>query len=279
MQYAQRVISTRGGAIAVSALAALFAAVIFLVYLHRYRTSLNEAAAPMTVLVAKSLIEKGTPGNTIATGELYQVTTVPQRELKDSAISDPSSLHGRIAVSDVYPGDQLTAAAFTKTTSDAIATKISGDQRAISVPVDQSHGLVGQVEAGDHVDVYAGFNLDTGDRSVPVTKLAVPDTVVLDAPAEGAKGLGAGGQDTANISLRATAEQAVVLAWAADNGKVWIVLRPKVGATTTPPSLAVADTVLLGLKPVTTNTRLRKAVKVLLKSAPPAIRAFYGGTP
>ncbi len=279
MQFAQRLLSTRGGTIAASGLAALLAAVIFVVYLHRYRASLNEAAEPMTVLVAKNLIERGTPGNAIATGELYQVTSVPRRALKDGAVSDPAALRGRIAVDDVYPGDQLTTADFTKTPTTAIAAKLTGDQRAIAVPVDDSHGLIGQVQTGDHVDVYAGFNWDLGDKTVPVMKLAIPDALVLDAPAEAAKGFGAGAQTTSQVSLRATPEQAAIVAWAVDNGKVWVTLRPKVGATTTKPSLVVATTLLLGTKPVATDVRLKRLFRVALKSAPPAIRAFYGGRP
>src|SRR5918912_2371951 len=213
MQLAQRLLSTKGGTIALSGFAALLAAVIFLLYLHRYRSSLNEGAKPMPVLVAKSLIEKGTPGNAIATDELYQVTNVPRNDLKDGAVSDPDLLRGRIATDDIYPGDELTTAEFTKTPTNALAVKLTGNQRAISVPVDASHGLVGQLQAGDHVEGYAGFNLDVGDQTVPVMKLAVPDTVVLQAPAEAKQGFAAGGQNSATVGLRATPDQAAVLAW------------------------------------------------------------------
>ena len=48
MQMAQRMLSTRGGTIAIGLFAAVLAAVILVSYLHRYRSSLNEAAQPMT---------------------------------------------------------------------------------------------------------------------------------------------------------------------------------------------------------------------------------------
>jgi Flp pilus assembly protein CpaB len=50
-------------------------------------------------------------------------------------------------------------------------------------------------------------------------------------------------------TLKVTEHQAAVLAWAADNGRLWFVLRPPSGATTPNPGFVSADS-LLGLKPV-----------------------------
>ena len=58
MQFAQRLLATRGGTIAVSGVAAVLAAIVFVAYLQRYRTSLKSASAPVTVLEAKNFIEK-----------------------------------------------------------------------------------------------------------------------------------------------------------------------------------------------------------------------------
>ena len=41
------------------------------------------------------------------------------------------------------------------------------------------------------------------------------------------------------------------LAFASDNGKVWLSLRPAVGAKTSPPGVVTIETLLLGIKPVT----------------------------
>ena len=53
MQFAHRLLSTRGGTVAVAVVGALLAAAVFVAYLHRYRSTVNESSAPMTVLVAK----------------------------------------------------------------------------------------------------------------------------------------------------------------------------------------------------------------------------------
>ena len=62
MQYAQRLLSTRGGTIILSVLAGILAAAILVAYLHRYRASVRDANVPVAILTAKSLIQKGTPG-------------------------------------------------------------------------------------------------------------------------------------------------------------------------------------------------------------------------
>ena len=89
MQLAHRMLSTRGGTIAISAVAGLVAAAIILVYLNRYRESVGTATQPMTVLVAKDLIEKGTPGNMVGSDGLFQAVTTPRSEVKEGAITDP----------------------------------------------------------------------------------------------------------------------------------------------------------------------------------------------
>ena len=259
MQLAQRLLSTRGGTFAVAGVAALVSGLVILLYLNRYRDSVNESGESVPILVAGSLIEKGTPGNAIGSQRLFQVKEVVKSQLQDGAITDPATLRGRFALHDIYPDQQLTAADFTSTASDSMAADISGDQRAISIPLDSAHGMIGHIEPGDHVDVLAGFNvkrvdrngvpLDSGGQARPVLKVIMEDIFVLDAPTD--SGGGFGGSRASNVSLRVTDHQAANLAFAAENGKIWIVLRPRAGGQPTSPELVTLETVLLGVKPVT----------------------------
>ena len=260
MQLAHKLLSTRGGTVAVAAVGALLAAAVFLGYLHRYRSTVTESGAPMTVLVAKDFIEKGTPGNVVGSQGFFQTASTPKDDLKEGAISDPDSLRGLVARNDIYPGQQLTVADFSPTVADALTNEIAGDERAISMALDSAHGMIGNVRAGDRVDVYGAFNVrrlrpdgtvDPDAVERPVLKLLVEDVLVLDSP-EGAKaGFGAGAQQTSNVTVRVTHEQAARLAFSSENGKVWIVLRPRTGAKPTPPDIVTLETVLFGVEPVT----------------------------
>ena len=254
MQYAQKLLSTRGGTIAVSAFAALLAAVIFLVYLRSYQSSVDEAAQPMTVLVAKSLIEKGTPGAVLGSEGLYERTTVPRDELAEGAVADPSALKGRVAVEDIYPGEQLTTAAFTASAAESIGHKLTEDQRAIAVPVDAAHGLVGDVHAGDLVDVVGSYLLDRNGVRVAVVRTILQDVLVLDAPEEAPKAGVGPANATSRITLRMTDEEAAEVAFTADNGKVWVTLRPQTGAKQYKPDNVTIETILFGTKPLIVRT-------------------------
>jgi Flp pilus assembly protein CpaB len=256
MQYAQRLLSTRGGTIAVSILAAVLAAVILVTYLHRYRSSVRESGVPVTVLVANGLIEKGTSGEVIANEELYRVTTMPKGEVSEGAITDPDALKGSIAKADVFPGEELTTAKFTTSEAGSWANKITADQRIMTLPFDASHGMIGQIEAGDRIDVYAGFNVrrlgpdgrpEPGVTERPVLKLITSDVQVLEVPQAGSGGIGG---SKARLTIRASDQDVAKMAFTADNGILWAVLRPRANAAPTSPDIVSVETVLFGIPPV-----------------------------
>jgi Flp pilus assembly protein CpaB len=251
VELVERLTSTRRGTLALAGLAALLAGAAIFVYLNNYRHSVNAGAAPATVLVAKKTIAKGTPGDAVAANELFTTTTIRQSQLLNGAISDPVSLRGRVAAHDVFPGQQLTTADFV-TGSSSIASTLAKTDRLISIPLDSAHGLTGQLTAGDHVDVFAGFNVipvdsrgvpTQGGQSRPVLKLILQDVPVVSV----GKPAGSG---TANVSVKVGDAAAENLAFASDNGKLWIVLRPPTGAKPVPPRLVTIETMLLGIPPV-----------------------------
>jgi Flp pilus assembly protein CpaB len=247
VELVQKLTSTRRGTVALAALAALLAGASILVYLNRYRHSLNIQGAPATVLVAKQAISKGTPGDSVAISGLFTTTTIRQSQLLAGAISDPVSLHGRVAVHDIFPGQQLTTADFARGAA-TVASTLKKNERLITIPLSQP----GLVTAGDHVDVFAGFNVTRvdangvpvqGGQARPVIKLIMQDVPVVSV---GKGGTGGGG----GLSVKVSELNAENLAFASDNGKVWVVLRPPSGAKPVPPRLVTVDTLLLGVPPL-----------------------------
>jgi Flp pilus assembly protein CpaB len=193
------------------------------------------------VLVANRFIQKGSPGNLIGTGHQYQVASVPKKDLLDGALTDSGALRGLVAIQDIYQGQQLTAADFAPTAPDALQNKLTGRDRAISIPIDAPHGMIGQINAGDHVDVYVGFNVQGPGGAVPALKLLMQNTLVLRTPTSGAT--------PGTVVLRTEGDQAGAVAYASDNGKLWLILRPATGAKAVRPGLITADR-LLGSRPV-----------------------------
>jgi Flp pilus assembly protein CpaB len=254
MQYAQKLISTRRGSLYLAAIAALLAGMVILVYLNRYRENLQTGGTPVTVLVARTTIPKGTSGSVVASKRLFTATTIRESQLREGAISDPASLAGRLATTEIYEGAQLTAADFS-TDATSLASALTDRERIVSVPLDAAHGLIGQAEVGDHVDIYAGFNvipltLDgrpaSGGQARPVLRLIMSDIPIVQVT----KPDGGVSSKATNVSLRVDDEQAAKLAFASDNGKVWLSLRPAVGAKASRPGIVTVETLLLGIRPI-----------------------------
>ena len=216
-------LSTRGGAVTVAAIAAIIAAILLFVFVQHYKNNSDNANAPTGVFVARALIPQGTSAEVIAQNQLVQRTTIRGGDVQPGALTDPGVLHGEAAVTNIYPGQQLTASEFSPALS--ISSQLTSGERAIAIPVDGPHGLVGFIRAGDHVDVLA----DIGGRGVATL---LQDIVVLSPPAASSgPGLSGGGGGGSNMVLKVPAQLANGLANAADNGKVWITLRPPANAT------------------------------------------------
>jgi Flp pilus assembly protein CpaB len=259
MEFAQRLISTRAGTVAVAAGAALLAGISIAVYLNRYRHSVSSQGAPVTVLVAKRGIAKGTSGDVVASQELFTTATLRESQLREGAFSDPAAIRGRVAVRDVYKGQQLTAADFVAGTVSLPST-LTGTERIVTVPLDTAHGLIGHVQAGDRVDVYAGFNITpvgtvtSGMQAFPVVRRLMENILVVDA--SGAAKGGVGGQNNTNVSLRMSDADAAKVAFASDNGKVWLALRPAVNAHSTAPGLVTVESEVFGLPPLPVSRKV-----------------------
>lgn len=256
MAYAQRLMQTRWGMTLVAGLVAALAGVLVLVYVQRYRNSVKAEGAPVTVLVARQTIPKGTAGAVIATQGFYTATTIRQSQLANGAISDSANLSGKVAAHDIYPGAQLTASDFVSGTTN-VASTLTDRERAVSMPFDSAHADLGQLQVGDHVDVYAGFNVVplapngtpiSGAQPRAVMRMIMGNIAVLDISKKSSVG---GSNGSGNVSLKVTDAQAAELAFASDNGKLWLAIRPATGAKASPPSIVSIETLLLGVPPQT----------------------------
>ena len=188
----QRFTSSRSGTLVLGGLAALVAGALLLIYVSQVRQDANSQSATVSVLVANKLIPQSSSGDVIASQKWYSVVSTPKDQVKDGAITDPASISGKIAAHDIYPNQQLATSDFTDAPTDAVTTKLTGNQRAISIPLDSAAGLTPFLQAGDHVDILAGFNvipigangapLNGSSQARPVEKVIAQDIKVLEVP-------------------------------------------------------------------------------------------------
>jgi Flp pilus assembly protein CpaB len=236
----------------VAAGAAVLGGAILIMFLSAYRNSLTGSDGTKKVLVATVLIEPGSPADALASDNMYEVTSIEKADIESGAVEDPSTLKDQITKATVYPGEQLTTSDFREQT-DSLGDQIRGRERAISLPFTQYGGLVGDLKAGDHVDVIGAFMLDpsAGGSVRPVSRLLIQDALVLKAPDELEGGATGSSTRLQPVVLRATDEEAVALAFASGNGALWLALRPTAGAKQmSRPSAQTLSNMLFGVAPI-----------------------------
>lgn len=222
-----KLFTTRQGTVLLGVIAAVIAAIALLVYLNHYKSTVVQPN--VDVLVAKRLILSGTTGAVIRTaGGYYTVTSVPSKQVKTGAILDPATLANRVAVTEISPGQQLTAADFGPA-SASVATQLNKNQRAVVVALDSPQQVGGQIAAGDHVDVWVLTTAQAGNGAVqPIAKLLFQDMYVL-------------GLSGSNVTLEATPTQSGQLIFASQNDTIYLALRPTIGTTPKTPVITAGS--------------------------------------
>jgi Flp pilus assembly protein CpaB len=159
---------------------------------------------------------------------MYAVAEIPKKQVQTGAIVDTSTLTGKVALKDINPNAQLTAADFGPATG--LATALAPNQRAVVVSLGSPQEVGGQIAGGSHVDVWITSNGQTNGVTRPTAKLLYQDMYVLNA-----------GTNGGNVTLRATSKQAGTIIYASQNSQIWLVLRPTVATNTKPPVISSSN--------------------------------------
>jgi pilus assembly protein CpaB len=254
----QRLTSSRTGTLILGIAAAMVAGVLLLAYVSQVRKNADAQSSTVSVLVADRFIPQNSSGDVIASQKWYSIVKTPNDQVNDGAITDPSTMSGKVTASDIAVGHQLTTDDFVAAPSQAVTTKLTGTERAISIPLDSSAGLTPFLQAGDRVDILAGFNvvpigkdgapLSGSAQARPVLKAIAQDVPVLEVPASDSSKSGSSG--TGNVVVKVTDQQAWQIAFAIDNGRVFLSGSASTGNESSRPTLITLETVLLGVPAV-----------------------------
>jgi Flp pilus assembly protein CpaB len=246
-----KLLSTRRGTILVAIGCAAAAALVLVFAMGRYRKSVEATGKPPSVFVATREIFRNTPGSVVAGQDMFNTVSIPSTQVSPGAIVDAAALRGRVAARDIYPGEQLTAADFTA--NGGMAAQLAPSERAVTLTLDTAHGMIGTIQDGDHVDVYAGMNVNQGTgQNQPELRLLIRDVPVLKAGSQASASTigGSSANDASQITLGVAGSDAGALTYAADYGKVWLVLRPANATETPPPPIQTVQSFLSAAAPV-----------------------------
>jgi Flp pilus assembly protein CpaB len=222
-----KLFTTRQGTVLLGVIAAVIAAIALLVYLNHYRSSVTQPA--VSVLVAKKTIPQGTSGDVLAksTG-FYEVAQVPKNQVLSGAITDSSTLAGKVALADINPNSQLTEAQFGE--GAGVVQQLGPGQRAVVVALGSPESVGGQISAGSHVDFWVTTS-GQGSNGVarPVARLLFQNMLVL-------------GVNGGNVTLEATPRQAGQIIYATTNDSIYLALRNTVSKNLAKPPTISAIT-------------------------------------
>jgi Flp pilus assembly protein CpaB len=225
-----KLFTTRQGTIFLGVIAAIVAAIALIVYLNNYRNSV--APPPVNVLVAKKAIPQGTSGDVLAKAtSFYEVTQLPKNQVLSGAITDSSTLAGKVVVAQggISPNSQLTESQFGP--ASGVQYQLGPNQRAVVVDLGSPQSVGGQIAAGSLVDVWVTSSAQgSSGVSRPIAKLLFQNMYVLNAASGGG-----------NVTLRATPTQAGQLIYASSNDVIWLALRPTIGTTPKPPVISAGQ--------------------------------------
>jgi Flp pilus assembly protein CpaB len=238
--------------IAIAVVMAIAAAAVVLVYTTSYRQSVTKGQKRVDVMVASRDIVAGTPAEEAA-GAMV-LTSVLSDDKAPGALSTTAGLDGKVAAQTIYAGQQVVAAAFGTSTTQAPALQITKDERAVNVTVQRDSGMIGDVKAGDYIDVFATILTNGSDdngnglRHQPVepnrlhaetggarvfTRRLLTKVRVLSVPEEEGKvkgGLAKGAKnDDMIVTLAVSQADAAKIAFTQtvpDSAKLWFVVRP-----------------------------------------------------
>ncbi len=162
----------------------LFAVVGVLVYVGSVRAQVAEDGRMITVLVAEKKIAAGTELDMLLDQDMVSVEKVPKKYIASGVVSSTSQLKGKIANTTIAKGEQLTLFKFdTPQTATSLELRISGDMRAVAIPINDEKGVAGALAPGDRVDVIGTF--DKQIAGVDTTKVFLQNIEVLSVAGSG----------------------------------------------------------------------------------------------
>ena len=161
---------------------AVIAAVVAAGAIYGYLNSVQDRAYADAKLVkvyrVDKDVKKGLPGEQAIDQSFVQSGDIPQKYRPTTALTDINAIRGKVALNDLSAGQIVVDGMFVdpRVATVSFAQRIPAGQVAVTVNVDQVHGVANLVVPGDQVNILA--NAPDGERYLfqNVNVLAVGST-------------------------------------------------------------------------------------------------------
>jgi pilus assembly protein CpaB len=230
---------------------AVVAAVLVFASLSSYGASDSSGSIGGTkvVVVAAQDIKAGTK----ITSDMLTTAVLPDKSLVDGAVVDKQAAVGLTNLYPIYKNEQVSAPKLGQG-NDACGFRcaIPNGLVAASVPISETTSVGGLIQPGDYVDITAVYGKSNGDNAttllqnvlvLAVGQNAAKPTAQLDSngnplPADSAAVVAPDNQDPNNkaktLTVAVNPQDVGTLALAADQGTIYLSLRPPGDATIVP---------------------------------------------
>ena len=170
--------------IAAVVIAALGAAMIFL-YVQGINNRAEAQQKPVQVLAATSKIDAGEKIEDAVSAGKLALTSFPEKDVLEGAVTNTESLTGEVALTTIYPHEQIIPTKFGAPGTQSTIT-IPDGMMAVSVQLTDPARVAGFITPGSKVAVFMsgtipakGGGTDPTATGEAVTQLLLPEVTVI----------------------------------------------------------------------------------------------------
>jgi Flp pilus assembly protein CpaB len=186
-------------------------------FMKNVRDDARSPEPTVDVLVSRQDIAAGEELDPLIEQGAFVVRSVRQDDLVQGVITDVYQLRGQRSAYPILAGEQISAARLAGPLQAAGGTLgIPEGYQAASLTLEAQRSVAGAIRKGDHVEVFGTFARASGD----VTLVVIPDALVLAVPGPTQQ------QSGTSVTLAVTPQDASLLIYAQEQGRVWLTLLP-----------------------------------------------------
>lgn len=182
---------------------------------------------PMEVVVAKSQILVGTSVQDAIAEGAFETRELPASAVVDNAVSDLTPVQDYVALTTLFPGQQVTSEMFGETVTAVSSLVLPQGKIAASFQFSDPARVAGFVRPGSQVVVFVTTQSGTG---VEVTRVLLPEALVIAVGPtalnqEGTRASSSEDVPQALLTLALTDKEAAKLVYASQHGTLYLGLR------------------------------------------------------
>jgi pilus assembly protein CpaB len=226
---------TRTMVVAIAVVLGLAAAGLSYFFLNNAQNNAYNNAKLVSAYVVTKQVPQGLTGADAVNGKYFEQKQIPTEVRPTTAITNLDELNGKLAISNYPPGQVLVSGMFVNP-SQAVTTfsqQIPAGDVAVTVSVDQVHGVASLPAPGDKVDILVSVNGNTSFLLQNVQILAigqntgVPSSSVQTAGTTTASSSTTTPNNSGLFTFAATPTNAARIAFAQQNGlDIYLLLVP-----------------------------------------------------